>query len=569
MIRNLYIKDFALIESSRVDFSDGLNVIIGETGSGKSMLIEALIIAFGGRASSDLIRNNASKAVIEIEISTQNQKIIDLLNENEIEFSGETIIIRREISTKGSTRNFIGDSPVNLSLIKQLGDLFIDFHGQHDHQSLLNAANHPEIFDKSAGLYEKLESYSLQFNKLKDKISDYKQLLNKERNLKDRAEIQKFKLDEISKVNPNENEDEILESELKLLENSETLYSLSSELYSDLYGSEESVWNGLSKTLNLLGQLEKIDDSFAEYLKELNSSLISIKEIAYFSNDYKSSIEFNPQRIEEIRQRLMQLRGLQKKFGSIAEIINLRNELQEDLKLIENFDEKKSALESEIKALKIDVLKIGLEIENQRRNYAPDFSSQIVDSLANLGINNSVFNPLITRQYAESVKLSDFSTALDGQIVELLPDGINQIEFYISTNLGESVKPLKQVASGGEVSRIMLSIKNILADKDNIASLVFDEIDTGVSGRIAQMVGQSMKNLAKYHQIIAISHLPQIAAVADVCLLVEKFETDSKTFSEVRLLSDKEKVVEIAKMMSGEEISEASLNNAFVLINNS
>lgn len=566
MIKNLYIKDFALIESASIDFSDGLNVIIGETGSGKSMLIDALILAFGGRASSELVRNGANKSIIELHLKCNDFRIKDILSENDIDYNDEHTILRREISAKGNTRNFVNDSPVTTAILKQIGDIFIDFHGQHDHQSLLNSANHANIFDKSANIDDFMLDYTEKYEILKNTISKYKSLIAKESKLKDKSEIQRFKLDEINKVNPTENEDEILEAELKLLENSELLFSLSSELYSELYDSDVSAWNILSKSSIVLKQLSKIDSSFTEYFNELESAIITIKEIASFSNNYHNGIEFNPERIEQIRLRLLQLKGLQKKFGTIQEILKLKNEIIADLQLVENFDDEIKKLKSEIHEQKEQLFKSALILESKRREYITSFSDSIIEGLANLGINNSKFEVRLDRQFLNSDELTSLCFNANGETCEFLPNGINKIEFFISTNLGESVKPLKQVASGGEVSRIMLSIKNILAEKDNISCLVFDEIDTGVSGRIAQKVGIAMNKLAIYHQILAISHLPQIAAAAKQIILVEKFEEESKTFSLTKLLNKDEKVIEIAKMMSGSQVSEASVNNAIELI---
>jgi DNA repair protein RecN (Recombination protein N) len=569
MIKNLYIKDFALVENSRVELSSGLNVIIGETGAGKSMLIDALIIAFGGRASSDLVRNNSAKAIIEVELIVNEQKLFDILNENDVDIESDSIIIRREISSKGNTRNFINDTPVNLNLIKQFGELFIDFHGQHDHQSLLNSANHSEIFDKSAGIFNLVEECNSKFLLLKIKISELNKLIDKSNSAGDKAEFQKFKLEEILKINPLENEDEILESELKLLENSEILHSLSSELFENLYLADDSIWNNLTKSVGILKQLSAIDSNFTEYSSELESSLISIKEVASFSNNYSESIEFNPDRIEEIRLRILQLKGLMKKYGSIQDILNTKNEIEKELLIYNNFDSEINKIKDEISEMKAELLKLSLEIEFKRLQYEPIFAERITSSLSSLGINNATFKTSITRKYSATAENNNLLAEIDEKLVELMPNGINQIEFFISTNLGESLKPLKQVASGGEVSRIMLSIKNILADKDNINCLVFDEIDTGVSGRIATMVGASMKNLAEFHQLIAISHLPQIAAVADSCILVEKFETNDNTFSHAKVLDNKTKIYEIAKMISGEIVTDASLRNADELINKS
>lgn len=566
MIRTLIIKDFALIESLKVDFHEGLNVVIGETGSGKSMLIDALIIVFGGRASSDLVRNGANKAIVEVELQIFDSKINSVLVDNDIDIDYESIIIRREISSKGNTRNFINDTPVNLGVIKQIGDIFIDFHGQHDHQSLLNSENHSDIFDKSASIDELQIEYITKFNVLKSKIANYKTLKAKEINLREKSEILRFKLDEINKVNPLPNEDEILECELKLLENSELLFSLSSELYRILYDSDDSVWNKIAQSSGILTQLSDIDTEFSEFKTELESSIISIKEIAQFTNSYNSNIEFNPIRIEEIRLRIQQLRGLQKKFGSLDEVLKLRDEISNQLQVADDFDSIKSKLEEDILISKKEVFDLALNIENKRLEYASKFCNDIVSSLSNLGINNSSFRVAITRINCGTNSISDLSYTKDKESFDLMENGINLIEFFISTNLGETEKPLKQVASGGEVSRIMLSIKNILAEKDKISCLVFDEIDTGVSGRIAQMVGLSMSNLAKFHQLVAISHLPQIAAAASNLILVQKFETNNRTYSTTKSLNENDRIVEIAKMMSGNEISQASLDNAKELI---
>lgn len=567
MIKNIYIKNFELIENASVEFADGLNVIIGETGSGKSMLIDALIVLFGGRVSADMVGKNSDKTIIEAEIEISNINLKDIINSSNIDLYDDNIIIRREITNKGNVRNFINDTPVNRVLLNQIGDIYIDFHGQHDHQSLLNSASHAEILDKSAGINNLITAYEVKFNELKNFISEYKKLLTKEKSIREKTEFNKFRLEEINKIDPKENEDELIESELKILENSEVLFGLSSELYEILYNSGDSVFNTLSKAKNILKNLNSIDSVFEDYINEIESSLISLKEIAYFSNNYSHSIEFKPERIEEIRLRLLQLKGLQKKFGTISEIIDLRKELESEVSLSSNFDIQKNSFESSIQKLKSDIFNSGIDIEMKRKDYAEFFSAKIESSLSELGINRAKIEVKIDRLAVPNHEIDDLTVKFNNENFSLFSNGINQIEFFVSTNPGETVKPLKQVASGGEISRIMLSIKNILAGQDSIECLVFDEIDTGVSGRIAQMVGNTMKNLSNFHQIIAISHLPQIAAAANACLLVEKIESESKTFSTIRLLNENEKVFEIAKMMSGKEISDAAINTANALIN--
>ncbi|MFA5511120.1 MAG: DNA repair protein RecN [Candidatus Kapaibacterium sp.] len=566
MIQSILIKDFALIESVHINPAPGLNVIIGETGSGKSMLIDALILAFGGRASSEVVRNGASKSIIEIEFEDKDGRIKKLLSGNDVDVDSDIIILRREINVKGATRNFLNDTPVSLTLLREIGNLFIDFHGQHEHQSLLNSANHIEIFDKSCILDDLIIDYQNKLNALREMTGNLRNLNSEEKKLKDKFEINNFKLEEIRKVNPVENEDTKLADELKILENSEFLFGLSSELYDVLFDSEYSAYTSLNRSLNILSQLIEYDTSFKDFYKELESAIISAKEIALFANDYNNSVEFNPEKIESIRTRLLQLRGLEKKYGSIGEVLKLKQEIENELSLTENFDDEKLLLVNKIKATKKELLESALQIERMRLESKGDFSKSIVQSLNQLGIANSRFEVKIDRAVAISDSVESLTVNHDGQIVQFLENGINNLEFYISTNLGEESKPLKGVASGGEISRIMLSIKNILADKDNISCLIFDEIDTGVSGRVAQMVGISMRELSKYHQILTISHLPQIAASAGQLILIEKKEESGKTFSRAEILQGDKAVIEIAKMMSGNEVSKASIENAQILI---
>ncbi|MFA7627294.1 MAG: DNA repair protein RecN [Candidatus Kapaibacterium sp.] len=566
MIQSILIKDFALIESVHINPAPGLNVIIGETGSGKSMLIDALILAFGGRASSEVVRNGASKSIIEIEFEDKDGRIKKLLSGNDVDVDSDIIILRREINVKGATRNFLNDTPVSLTLLREIGNLFIDFHGQHEHQSLLNSANHIEIFDKSCILDDLIIDYQNKLNALREMTGNLRNLNSEEKKLKDKFEINNFKLEEIRKVNPVENEDTKLADELKILENSEFLFGLSSELYDVLFDSEYSAYTSLNRSLNILSQLIEYDTSFKDFYKELESAIISAKEIALFANDYNNSVEFNPEKIESIRTRLLQLRGLEKKYGSIDEVLKLKQEIENELSLTENFDDEKLLLVNKIKATKKELLESALQIERMRLESKGDFSKSIVQSLNQLGIANSRFEVNIDRAVAISDSDESLTVNHDGQIVQFLENGINNLEFYISTNLGEESKPLKGVASGGEISRIMLSIKNILADKDNISCLIFDEIDTGVSGRVAQMVGISMRELSKYHQILTISHLPQIAASAGQLILIEKKEESGKTFSRAEILQGDKAVIEIAKMMSGNEVSKASIENAQILI---
>ncbi|MDX9713496.1 MAG: DNA repair protein RecN [Ignavibacteriaceae bacterium] len=567
MLKSLEIKDYALIDHTEIGFGRGLNIITGETGAGKSILIDAMSLLLGERASVEVIRKGAQKAFVEGFFDVElNKKVRSLLEANEIEFQPD-LIIRREISLKGSNRCFINDTPVALTLIKQLGDLLVDLHGQHEHQSLLRIESHIGFLDEYSGNSKLIEEYQVFYKELNKKTSELKNLISKEESIKEKREIYAFQIKEIDSVSPSVGEDDTILNELNILENSEKLLELTEEVYTKLYDAEPSVIDLLGETKHKLNQLSGIDKSFLESEGECDSALAIVKELADSLRSYKSKIDVDPKEAEYKRERLGAINMLKKKYGgSIENIIEHRNKIGKDFELADNFSDAISKIQSEIKALQKSAGEAAEKISLSRKKSAAKIESEVIKSLNQLGISDSSFKVKISKTEADKDSV-DF-ILFNNKKYSYSNTGFDEVEFYISTNIGEDVKPLTKVASGGEVSRIMLSLKTILAKSDKLPVLIFDEIDTGVSGRIAQKVGAALRDLASFHQIIAITHLPQIAGMANFHYSVEKKQIDDRTVSSIRQLDENERINEVAKLVSGEVLTKESIESAKQLILN-
>lgn len=565
MLKSLEIKDYALIDHISVEFEKGLNIITGETGAGKSILIDAMSLLLGERASTEVVRKGAQKSFVEGIFDVEhNKKVKSLLEENEIDYQSE-LIIRREISLKGSNRCFVNDSPVSLNVIKSIGDLLVDLHGQHEHQSLLRTETHIEFLDEFADNYKLIEEYRIKYSELNSRQLQLKELIGKEDSLKGKREIYSFQLKEIDAVNPQPDEDELISNELNILENSEKLLQLTDEVYTKLYDGEPSVIDLLGETKHKLNQLSGIDKSFLESESECGSALAIVKELANSLRSYKSRIDVDPAAVEEKRERLGAINLLKKKYGgSISKIVEHKQKIIKELDLVDNFNIAISELEKEINLLRKSAGEAAEKLSASRKKISVKVESEVKKVLNQLGVPEAVFKVNINQTEAE--KNSGHYLIVKNKSYFSDENGIDTVEFFISTNAGEDVKPLVKVASGGEVSRIMLSLKTILAKSDKLPLLIFDEIDTGVSGRIAQKVGAALKDLASFHQIISITHLPQIAGMADHHYTVEKKQIDNRAISSIKKLSESERINEIAKLISGEELSKASIESAKQLI---
>ena len=567
MLKSLEIKDYALIDHINVEFGKGLNIITGETGAGKSILIDAMSLLLGERASTEVVRKGAQKSFVEGIFDVElNKKVKSLLEENEIEFQPE-LIIRREISLKGSNRCFVNDSPVSLNIVKELGDLLVDLHGQHEHQSLLRTETHIEFLDEFANNHKLLEDFKVVYKELNSKQNELRELKSKEESLKEKKEIYGFQIKEIDIINPLPNEDESITNDLSILENSEKLLELTDDVYNKLYEGEPSVIDLLGETKHKLSLLANIDKSFLESEGECDSALAIVKELASSLRNYKSRIDVDPKEVEVKRERLGSINLLKKKYGgSIQKIIEHREKIGKEFELADNFSAAINSLEKEILGLRKSAGEAAEKLSASRNKYAVKVETEVKKVLAQLGIPDAIFK--VTIKQNETGRNDNHSVTLKNKNYIYTETGIDEVEFYISTNAGEDAKPLTKVASGGEISRIMLSLKTILAKSDKLPLLIFDEIDTGVSGRIAQKVGAALKDLASFHQIISITHLPQIAGMANNHFAVEKKQVDNRAVSSIKKLSDNERINEVAKLISGEELTKASIESAKQLILN-
>lgn len=559
MLKSIFIKDYALIEKIDIQFFAGLNIITGETGAGKSILIDAMGLILGDRAANDVVRKGADKSVVEAVFNVDGNRNLKLFfEENDLDYLGE-LIIRREISLKGSNRCFVNDTPVSLSIIKEIGNMLVDLHGQHEHQSLLRAETHIEFVDQFAGLENELLEYRSSFSALNKLNTELEQLLKEEKSIKEKEAFYEFQLKEIDAVSPVENEDEEIDSRLKILENSEKLLELTNNIYDSLFENENAIQDALTKVVQQMNDLKKIDRSFDETAEEANQALTLISDIAAFIRNYKNKIELDPEGLEEMRKRLASINMLKKKFGgSLKAVLDHRENIAREISLSQNFDEEISALKKKIVEAKITCGKLAAALSQKRKSASKKIEKEVVEVLSTLGIAKAKFSVDITSEESKTIS----SVIIEGKEFFASTMGIDLIEFYISTNVGENLKPLIKVASGGEISRVMLALKTILAKNDKLPLLIFDEIDTGISGRVAQMVGTALKELAEYHQIIAITHLPQIAGLAHHHFAVEKFSTNGRVVSAVKYLNLEERIKEVAKLMSGEIISDASIKGA-------
>jgi DNA repair protein RecN (Recombination protein N) len=565
MLRTLSIRNYALIDELHAEFSGGLVIITGETGAGKSIIIDALSLILGDRASSEVVRRGTEKAVVEAVFDvTGNAKVKTLLQENELDVADE-LIARREISARGQSRCFLNDSPVTLNLLKQTGQLLVDLHGQHEHQSLLRVETHIGMLDEFGGLDRMVAEFQAALKTLREGLARLHDLQDRESHLRDKREFYLFQAKEIDAVNPQRDEEERLTTDLRILENAETLFGATTEVYQNLHEGDRSVRDLLVIARNQLHTLAAIDPRFAEAAHECASAEAIVSELAKFVQSYNAGVEFSPERLEEIRDRLGRISLLKRKYGgSLESVIVHRQKIASELSLADNFEEVTESIRNEVASARKQCALIAERLSTKRNDIARKIDKAIIQELARLGILHARFSTRITQEEVASGASidNDECVQVGRKVIRLNACGYDDVEFYISTNLGEDELPLVKVASGGEVSRIMLALKSILAKSDRLPVLIFDEIDVGVSGRIAQAVGASLKSLSGFHQVIAITHLPQIAGFADVHFAVEKEETKGRAHTVLRKLTLDEQVREVAKLMSGAEVTEAGLAGA-------
>ncbi|HYE96968.1 MAG TPA: DNA repair protein RecN [Rubricoccaceae bacterium] len=567
MLRSLSIRDYAVIEQLEVEFDSGLNVITGETGAGKSILVGALKLLLGERASTEAIRTGAKKAIVEGVFDGANEaKLPALLRAHEIEPNPSgALLIRREVSVTYS-RAFINDTPATLDVLRDVAAHTIDLHGQHEHQGLLRTETHVELLDNFGGLGGLLGTYRKHLRQVADLVRERETLVKREAELRQQKELIAFQIEEIDRTNPQPGEVDELEAERRILENAERLYEATAQLYEQLSESDDALYDRLVVVRNQLQDLVRIDASFEATLGEIRTAEIVLKEATQFLQDYNARIEFNPERLDEIRERLGELEYLARKYGGTVEaVLAFREEIGRTWDVAADFEGAIARLDAQIAEAQERLSRAAYRLSQKRHEVAERIEQMIGVELATLGMPHARFVVRFGLQPDPDGWIA-FPAGARAERVTAFPAGADTVEFLLSANLGEDPRPLVKVASGGEVSRIMLALKTILAKSERLPILVFDEIDTGISGAIARRAGEGLHRLAQYHQIIAITHLPQIASLGDTHFLVEKAVEGGRTKTAIRKLDEAERAEAVARLLAGDEVSEAALASARELI---
>ena len=548
MIKQLKLKDYILIDELTANFDAGLNVITGETGSGKSILISAIDLAFAPRVSKEVIKTGCEKAVIELVIDNQKHDLSKLFEENGIDDCGNEIILTKEI-TQNAVRTRVNGTLVNQDFIKHLRALFLDIHSQHQTYSFLQPKYHIVLLDEYAK-----ELYGKELTEYREKYSAYKKLQEQLENAKNSAnmtesqlEFLQFQVNEIDSAQiQGEDEDEKLSAELEVLENAEKLKELTGASYWALNSDDGSILEALTKIKQNVSKATSFDSSLEQLEQNLLDAMENLKDISSELRDYSQNLDNDTERLNAIQERLFLLDKLKRKYGgTLAEVLTTFEKLSAELSSIEFSTQNIEELEEKIAQSKAELEKIAADISEKRQNYAKVLSVYIQEKLEKLELPKSRFEI--------SVKPKELSS-----------DGCDDVEFLISTNVSEDLKPLAKVASGGEISRVMLAIKSIFAQTDNIDTVIFDEIDTGISGRASQSVADEIVELAKYHQIILITHQAIIASKADKHFYVKKSQTD-ETKVEVYVLKDDNRIKALAELAGG-DINDTSMEFARSLI---
>lgn len=566
MLQSLYIKNFTLIDEINIDFTSGLNIVLGETGAGKSIVIDALMTTLGERTSPELVKSGESKSIVEATFFVENPEIINSILKDPDNLVQETICLRREVTSKGTSRCFLNDTPYPLNLIKEIGEYLVDFHGQHTHQQLLSPKFQLELLDSISRNEELLQVYKQYRKGLEENI---KILHNLEKELelayREREKIE-YDLQELLRINPQPNELEEIEKELKKLENIEIINTNLNEAYEILYKSESSVVDSIAKAIKKLENILKFEPTLDNFVKQLENTIEIISDISVEIQKKFIETDFDPEHLDNLRTRLSELKYLEKKYLTYNNIFTEKDRLQGLVLKIYSLEEEIKKVKEMIQNTKAKLKSIALEISDARKQAIKILEKKVPEILSKLGMKNTVFNVNINQEFLDTYDTKDFSIDVNGKAIKLLQNGIDRVEFLIATSTNTKPMPLENIVSGGELSRLMLALKSIAAERYKSPTMIFDEIDVGISGKIASMTAQLMKTIAKTHQIIAITHLPQIAAAGNNTILIEKKEEAGKLKIIAKQLDNEAQVVEIARLLSGEKISDFAIENAKKLI---
>ncbi len=548
MLKHLSIQNFALIDQLSIDFKKGFSVITGETGSGKSIMLGALGLIIGERADLQSLKDKSKKCIIEGTFHISSESLATFFDNNDLDFETETII-RREITPSGKSRAFVNDTPVKLTVLKELGKHLIDIHSQHQTR-LINQSNFQyHVLDTVGDTQNTLLSYQKEYDRYIHLVKELEHLNELQSKAVQEQDFIRFQIEELSKIDLDTNKQEV-EEEYNLLANAEDVIRLTNETENIINNEVSGIINGLQQLEYIISKLEKIDSSYQPFAERVQSSIVEIQDINFELNNKISSLEMDEKRLQELDELLGEINHLEKKYNvlSIEELKATKEQLIQQENTFNSLEDSISKLEKEI-AEQINTVKTkGKKLSEERKKSAKILEKKIPTFLKDLAMPNAqlkvAFSPL-----------PSFNR-----------NGLEAVAFLIKTNKGTDFSPLNKIASGGELSRIMLTIKAILAEKENLATLIFDEIDTGVSGEVANKMGEIMKKMGNTIQLISITHLPQIAGKGTTHYKVYKKDTNNETNTHIETLSDEQRIREVATMLSGTPPSNAAINNAKELL---
>ncbi len=546
MLLELRIRNFAIIEETSLEFGPGLNVLSGETGAGKTIILSALGLLLGERASPDMVRAGAKEAVVEALFELEGEAAVPELAERARDADRRELLIRRVVAEGGRSRVTIDGELATVQTLARLGAALVQVYGQHEQHSLLRSESHREVLDRFAKIDAELAKYGSIYEHASAIRSRLKDLERRERERADLLELARFRAVELERAELTAGEDEDLTRERILLANAAKLAAAASETESTLYGAEGAAIDTIAAAETRLTEAATLDPKLGEALEMIKSARTNLAEAARSLAAYAARIEADPARLEEVENRLQELTRLKRKYGgSLEAAIETLAKARKEIAELEGIAESKAEVEAEMQAALDELLAHAQKMSASRKRAAEELGREMEAELKTLGMRSAVFEP---RLGALGVDEAGFER--DG--IALGPMGFDTVEFYISPNLGQPPMALARIASGGELSRVMLGLKRLEAQRRGVATMIFDEVDAGIGGAVAQVVGRKLKQLARYHQILCVTHLAQIAAYADRHFMVEKEERRGSTRSRVSLIDETERTEEIARMLGGD-----------------
>ena len=555
MLTELRISHFALIDCLELEFSTGFQVFTGETGAGKSLLVDALILLLGGRASGEHIRSGAKEATLEAVFSlSDHPPILAKLKEWDLLPEGtQDLLLRRVLSREGRSRMYVNGRLVPLHQMAELGGWLVDIHGQHEQQSLLSSKVQLDILDAFGGLPALRDEYATRYQQWQDLVRAVAEVAQRSKERQEREEFLRFQCEELSKAQLVPGEDDALMREYRKLQNSGRLLEVVNQAYDLLYGNQASILSQLTEVRKLVHELGAIDETVQQWNESTDGATAQVEELVLAARNYKDGFDHDPARLAQIDERLALLQRLKKKYReSLEDLLARQTRLQSELEELSNLEERTQSLQQQVSQARQDTWTVGRKLSESRRAVAKKLEERIATELAQLKMDKSRFHVTITTAAQEE---------------QAGPNGLDQIEFTFCANPGESLQPLSRVASGGELSRLMLAMKTVLASVDQVPVLIFDEVDAGIGGNVASTMGQRLKALGDTHQVMCITHLPQIAAQAHHHYLVKKESVNKRTVATASRLHAEDRAEEIARMLGGTTITETVRKAAGEMLN--